>query len=326
MWRRSELIRDEKGVALVLTLVVIALLVSLVVDFSYTMHVELTLAANMRDETKALYAARSGVEVAKLLLLEDEKEKDEREYDALDEEWAHFDENPGFLSEDDEGRFQGTIEDEAGKFPINDLINEDGGINEERRKQLERLFEVLELDLDLVDPICDWLDSNHDEGPNGAEDSYYAGFSPPYPCKDGPLFALEELLLVKGMTEEILYGTDEKKGLIHYLTIYTDGKININTATAEVLQSLSEDISEYGAQAVIDSREEEPFQDINCDILDKLLEISSDICTEIDDYIGVQSSTFSVRMEGQVRGIKKRIVTVLNRKGETVTPVFWRVE
>jgi type II secretory pathway component PulK len=183
--------------------------------------------------------------------------------------------------------------------------------------------------LDLIDPICDWLDSNSEAGPTGAEDTYYAELSPPYPCKDGPLASLEELFLVKGMTEEILYGTAEKKGLIHYLTIYSDGPININTAGAEVLQSLSEGIEEDMAQAIVDYLREEPYKREGglslCDHI-KHLVMEVAICEELQGQSGVKSSIFSVRVEGQVRGIKKRIVTVLNRGGKEITPVFWRVE
>ena len=319
------LIKDEKGVALVLVLVVVALLVSLVVDFTYTMQVDMTLAANQRDEIKALYTARSGVELARHTLQEDDTA-----YDARDEDWALFDEHPGYLSEDDEGRFKVVVEDEAAKFPINNLINEEGVINKKKRGQLERLFEVLELDLDLIDPICDWLDPDDTVGPSGAEDSYYEGLSPPYPCKDGPLSSLEELLLVKGMTEEVFYGTDEKKGLINYLTIYSnpDDKININTASAEVLQCLSDEITENVAQAIIDYRQEEPLTQENFKDIEQLpgITLSDNTFGAISDYCGVASSTFSIRVEGQVRGIKKRIYTVVKRGGEAVEPIFWRVE
>lgn len=317
------LIKNEKGVALVLVLVVIALLVSLIVDFTYTMQVDVTLAANQRDEVKALYTARSGVELARLTLQEDDPA-----YDARDEAWALFEEHPGYLSEDDEGRFKVVVEDEASKFPINNLINEEGVIDEGRRGQLERLFEVLDLDLDLIDPICDWLDLDDTVGPSGAEDSYYEGLSPPYTCKDGSLSSLEELLLVKGMTEEVFYGTDEKKGLIHYLTIYSDsdGKININTASAEVLQCLSDNINENLAQAIIDFRQEEPLKDINYDDIKHLPGMTLEIFNEIRDHCDVKSSTFSIRVAGEVRGIKKGIYTLVKRQGGAVEPIFWRVE
>jgi general secretion pathway protein K len=314
-------IKDERGVALVLALAVTVLLVSLVVDFSYTMMVDLTLAANLRDEQKAFYAARSGVELARHLL-----QKDDPAYDALDEDWALLNEHPGFISEDDEGKFKVNIEDEAAKIPINDLIAGDK-VNLVRRSQLERLFEVLELDPHLIDPIIDWLDPDNNPEPFGAEDEYYQTLSPPYPCKNGPLAALEELLLVKGMTEEILYGTDEKKGLIHFLTLYADGKVNINTASAEVLQSLSDKIDKSLAQAIIDYRQEEPFKDkIKYDDIKPLPGMTLEIFNEINDQCDIKSSTFSLHVEGQVRGIKKVVSTVLKREDKKVKPIFWRVE
>jgi general secretion pathway protein K len=311
-------IKDNKGVALVLVLVVIALLVSLVVDFTYTMQVDVTLAANQRDEIKALYAARSGVEIAKLMLQEDETE-----YDSLDEDWALFNEHPGYVSEDDEGRFKGAIEDEASKIAINTLIGEGDEPVRARLEQLDRLFVLLDIDLELIDAIVDWLDHDDTPGPSGAEDAYYEGLTPPYPCKDGPLASLEELLLVKGMTEEILYGDAEKEGLMHYLTIYSDGNININTASSVVLQCLSVGIEEGEAQTIISYREDEPFSAEHP--LSDVPEMQ-DIYSLIHEDITYESSVFSMRVEGQVRGIKKVIYTVVKRHEEAVEPIFWRVE
>jgi len=311
-------IKDERGVALVLALAVIALLASLVVDFSYTMMIDLTLAANLRDEHKAFYVARSGIEMAGHILQEDDNE-----YDGLDEDWAQFGEHPGYLTEDDEGRFKGTIEDEASKIAINTLIGEGGAIDTTRLDQLERLFELLELDPALIDAIVDWLDPDNTAGPSGAEDSYYEGLSSPYPCKDGPLATIDELLLVKGITEEILYGRDEQAGLMQYLTIYSDGMVNINTAPCVVLQSLSDEIDEGLAQTIIDYRQEEPFKNID-EI--KIVPGMEPIYDSIKNEITLESSIFMLRVKGQVRGIKKGIFAVLKRDGEAVKPLFWRVE
>jgi general secretion pathway protein K len=317
-------IKGEKGVALVLALAVIALLVSLVVDFAYTMMVDLTLAANLRDGQKAFYDARSGVELAKHLLQEDN-----RDYDSLDEDWALLADHPGFLSQDDEGKFKVTIEDEAGKFPINKLITGDKekSVDPVRLDQLKRLFDVLELDPELIDPIIDWLDPDNNPQPFGAEDAYYQTLPSPYPCKNGPLDSLDELLLVKGMTKEILYGTAEKKGLIHFLTLYSDGKININTASAEVLQSLSDKIDNVTAQALVDYREKNPFQEIKYDDIKSLPGMTLDIFNDLKDQCDVKTSVFSLRAEGQVRDIKKVIYAVLKRdEKKGVETIFWRIE
>jgi general secretion pathway protein K len=318
------LIKGERGVALVLALAVIALLVSLVVDFSYTMMVDLSLAANLRDGQKAFYVARSGVELAKHLLQEDDPA-----FDSLEEDWALLPEHPGFLAADDEGRFKVTIEDEAAKIPLNKLIT---GDKEKKvdlmvRAQLERLFDLLELDPELIDPIIDWLDPDNNPQPFGAEDAYYQSLPSPYRCKNGPLDALEELLLVKGMTKEILYGTEGKQGLINFLTLYSDGKVNINTASAEVLQSLSDKIDSATAQAIIDYRQKNPFQEIKYDDIKSLPGMTLEIFNDIRDQCDVKSSFFSLRAEGQVREIKKVIYTVLKREEKKgIKPVFWRVE
>ncbi|TIH18115.1 hypothetical protein D0S45_06055 [Marinifilum sp. JC120] len=60
---------------------------------------------------------------------------------------------------------------------------------------------------------------------------------------DGPIRSLDELLQVKGMTRDILYGPSGsdgggKAGLARYLTCFSSGKVNINTAGKEVLHAV----------------------------------------------------------------------------------------
>jgi hypothetical protein len=63
--------------------------------------------------------------------------------------------------------------------------------------------------------IVDWLDSDNNVSPGGAEDDYYMSLSPPYHCKNGPLESLEELLLVQGVTPQLLFGGDlNRNGII----------------------------------------------------------------------------------------------------------------
>jgi general secretion pathway protein K len=55
-------------VALILVLTTVAILTAVGVDFSYSSRVSLKLAENMRDETRAYYLARSGINLSRLLL------------------------------------------------------------------------------------------------------------------------------------------------------------------------------------------------------------------------------------------------------------------
>jgi hypothetical protein len=61
---------------------------------------------------------------------------------------------------------------------------------------------------EIADSIIDWRDTDEQVSATGAESEYYQSLQPPYQCKNGPFETVEELLLVKGMTPELLYGMD----------------------------------------------------------------------------------------------------------------------
>ena len=124
-----------------------------------------------------------------------------------------------------------------------------------RIEQMLELCDNIGLEYSIVPAIIDWIDKNDEvyvllsvtTGENkGAENDYYAELPLPYPCKNAPLDTIEEILMIKGISEENYYG---EKGLENFVTVFTNGKININTASAEVLKST--------LQASISSSEEE---------------------------------------------------------------------
>ena len=68
---------------------------------------------------------------------------------------------------------------------------------------------------EIADSIIDWRDEDEDAGENGAESTYYGALPRPYRCKNAPFETVEELLLVKGVTPEVLYGYDaNRNGLL----------------------------------------------------------------------------------------------------------------
>ena len=64
---------------------------------------------------------------------------------------------------------------------------------------------------DIANAILDWIDPTDPMRTNGAKDSYYSGLSPSYRCKNGPLDSLEEMLLIKGVTPQLLFGSDKNR-------------------------------------------------------------------------------------------------------------------
>jgi DNA uptake protein ComE-like DNA-binding protein len=61
---------------------------------------------------------------------------------------------------------------------------------------------------DTADAILDWLDTDDEPRELGCEIEYYSGLSPAYAPKNGPLETVEELLLVRGVTPQLLFGAD----------------------------------------------------------------------------------------------------------------------
>ena len=61
-------VRHKRGAALVVVLLTVAVLTTVVVDFVYSTRVQLHMAANQRDEVRAYFLARSGMDLARLAL------------------------------------------------------------------------------------------------------------------------------------------------------------------------------------------------------------------------------------------------------------------
>jgi hypothetical protein len=61
---------------------------------------------------------------------------------------------------------------------------------------------------ELAASIIDWRDTDSDVTAGGAEDEYYLLQPTPYHCKNGPFETVDEILLVKGASEDLLYGED----------------------------------------------------------------------------------------------------------------------
>jgi hypothetical protein len=125
----------------------------------------------------------------------------------------------------------------------------------------------------IIDSILDWRDANDEHLINGAESDWYEehykeqGFDHPYKAKNGPFDTVEELLMVRGITKEILYGTTvarelfgdeideakadkndeeiEYKGIIQHLSVFNvSSSLNQNTASDELIQAMYPDTAD----------------------------------------------------------------------------------
>lgn len=97
--------------------------------------------------------------------------------------------------------------DEAGKLNLNAFIQLDpnGQVLHDALMKLPNMTE------EVADAIVDWIDADDTERANGAESGYYSASPQPYRAKNGPLSSLDELLLVRGVTPQLLYGNDRNR-------------------------------------------------------------------------------------------------------------------
>jgi len=76
------------------------------------------------------------------------------------------------------------------------------------RASVDMLSGLPGMTAELAASVVDWRDADEVPSQGGAESSYYMLLDDPYPCKNSSLETVEELLLVGGMSREILYGED----------------------------------------------------------------------------------------------------------------------
>lgn len=93
-------------------------------------------------------------------------------------------------------------EPEGGKIHLNAWMSRDP---EALRRALLALPGA---DETIVDSILDWLDTDDEARASGAESEYYKALSPPLAARNGPLESIDELLLVQGVTKQLLMGED----------------------------------------------------------------------------------------------------------------------
>ena len=100
------------------------------------------------------------------------------------------------------------LSDEAGKINVNALLQLDNGKGDAGYTVLMDLPNMTD---DVANAILDWISPSDTPRADGAKDDYYASLTPPYHCKNGPLDSLDELLLVRGVTPQLLFGNDRNR-------------------------------------------------------------------------------------------------------------------
>lgn len=248
--------KPNEGVALILTLLFVVLLTVLVVEFAYEAQVEASYALNSGNEFQARLAARSAVYNGIAILETDRLETElavtggsgSVPSDSRLSAWAQ----PGTFDPLNDAVMRTSISDEYGKINLNALIYYQGTepvVRAHLWSALESFFRNRDEGVDangLVDSLVDWMDEDDEVYDDGAESDFYEASENPYPCKNGPMDSIEELLLIKGMTPDLYFGRKDVEPpqlpLSEYLTVHGDwlGRINPNTVHVDYDSGFSE--------------------------------------------------------------------------------------
>lgn len=319
MTRRLE---NEKGIALLVTLLILVLVVALAYEVFRIGAQSAQTGAYGRDSIRCVLLAEAGTGAARIALRVDARDN---QYDTLDEIWSRS-ALPITLGD---GEVRVTIEDEERKIDLNRLMLPNGIAPDERRLAVfQRLLDTLGIDRGVADAVVDWLDTDENPRAGGAESSYYLGLPNPYRAKNDLFDTIGELRLVRGVTSEVF----EK--LRPFVTVSSSGMVNINTAPKEVLMSLSAgtDLAGGGAidaktaDEIIQYRKDHPFTDTSQ--LGNVSPFLRDLYarTLIRNIVDVRSMYFHVRSSGDVGGTVRTIDAIGIRTGNEVQWRFWRIE
>jgi general secretion pathway protein K len=323
--------------ALVIVMIAIAVLSIMAAAFAFSMKVETKLAQNASSETELTWMGLSGVEFARWVLVQQTTIPDERGFDALNQFWASGD-TSSVSNSPFEGMSLSGFPLGNGHFSVKIVdLERRMNINSADLRFLQNAFNVVGVDAgessQITSAIMDWIDADDNRGPNGAEDDDYMALDPPYHCKNKPIDDLAELLLIRGVTQDMFWGgvatnhppskfqtrlgarqgyadqTVFPVGLRDIFTPFSNGKININTASPEVLQMIPL-MDENTAAEIIRLRSETPFRNIS-----QLASagMNPQLFQQISQYLSVQSSTFEVQVDAEVAGYHRHFTAIVGR-------------
>lgn len=319
--------QSREGAALLVSLWVLIILSLIVGSFAFEVQLEAMLVSYKRKKFRTEMMALSGIEYAAAIL---DQRANAKELEIED------------MAEDLDGFMQAalhikrglsttsTIELGDGSFSVT-LESAEAGRNVNLLTR-EEWLEILEManmpstEWDaMIDCLEDWIDEGDLHKLNGAEsdDPFYQDRG--YPVKNGPLDSIEELLLVKGWGEDILYGSEADEegdaifGIADLLTVWGDGKVNLNTASTDVLLSYAE-YEDWELASVQEARWGEDGEE---GTLDDGIKNLADVGADPNKF-KLQSNFVKVTSVGNMFGNQYQIECIFLLKDKNPVTVYWQ--
>ena len=353
-YRRRNAPDRQRGVAIITAMLVVALGSITMVAISASQQLDMQRERNEGLIQQARTLGISGERFAAALLYRDVQDELRGNSDSLDDDWAQT--IPPIPI--DNAAIKGCVVDMQGRFNLNNLINQDGVIQPAYVDQFKLLLQELNIDVTKADAVIDWVDEDINATiPEGAEDDYYTGLEIGYRAANTPFVSLSELQLVKGFSSADPEQVEDYELLLPHISALPKTSnataVNVNTATPEVLASMSEgeikpiaaDVARWDTGAYEDYPECEDIFDLAADDAPETFqageerdvtpyETKEDFITGLgstipaDEFLqvdyDVKSSYFQVRIDVEAEGIRLSQFTLFERDGSGRTRVVSR--
>jgi len=304
--------KKQQGVAIITALLIVTIAATISITISTRLQLDVRRTGNLIAQDNAYFYLLAAEEWSRRILRQDKKDSTS---DNLNEDWAI--ELPPLPVEG--GSIQGRITDLHACLNVNSLVVA-GAVDVTAKTRFSQLFTNLGINPDLIQSITDWIDIDlATTNPNGAEDGYYLNLEKPYYTANTAMQSPSELRLVKGFEDPEIY-----QQLEQYICAFDleggTGTININTASIEVLKSLSSTMTDAIAKDIIEQREENPFNDL------KDFTSFSTLKTIITDTTNLTTSSnfFLLRTQARIGYANIVMYSIIFREDSGETDVIYR--
>jgi len=300
---QMSLLKKQQGVALMMVIFIFALVSILSVGMYNRQSLFVQTAGNVLAQTQAnQYALAS--EIYGRWWLKGDWDADKKDSKFVDD--LELMENSTVLPFDN-AFIEAQFNDLQGKLNLNDLL-EVGGVkvNATMKQRFINLFKVLDIQSIKVEMLTDWIDENQtSDDLDGVEDGEYLSLDPPYATAGQAFRHISELRLLLNISPR-----DYEKLLPHVSVLPQGfGNINVNTATSEVLQSLSDKMTKSQAESLIETRANAAWESVESFQADP---VAKSGITDFK-YLGVRSDFFEIATKITLSDRKATLVSVVYR-------------
>lgn len=298
----------QNGVAIVLAMGVVALAAIAATAIMIAQSTWSRASELSADHVQAQVLIQAGLDWTRAVLGNDRRTSN---VDHLGEPWALR--VPPMPVEN--GELSGYIEDQQGKFNLNNLVKA-GKVNPAQLEIFRRLLAILSLSPALADALADWIDAdNETQSADGAEDAFYLSLQPPYLAANRPLTDTAELVLVRGFDDA---ARARLRPFVTALPLFT--AVNMNTASPEVIAAVVDGLSLDDARDLVAKRERTYFRNI----ADFFAELPTGLTAPNND-VAVGSDFFLATMRVTIAGAQARGTALLSRGSTGAWPIIvWR--